>query len=327
MKVLRGIVLGFWVTVMAGCVGLIATYYILSQTILNPAAVKGWFNDSGVYRTLIDMEAKNSAQIPASSSIVTPKVMERAIRAGTRPDDVRKKAEPIIDAVYAWLDSKNPDIEFSLSTKDDYERLMTALRSELTAHIKTLPACDQYVAPEELATATCLPSYVTVDTAVDTVMKQIREQDSLSEKVLTPEALSLETKSDGVRLLPDLISYLWVAQLMAMPVLAIIALVLVIKRRGGGLISVASALLSSSLTLFILVGLIHFGGASLIDSLSTSGETENMALIEPLVREALKDVGSTALSTGLLLTITSVVLGGLGFWWRKHSRRRATISS
>ena len=326
MKILRGVLLGFWVAVMAGCVSLVAIYYILSQTILSSTAVKEWLNDSGTYGRLTEAIASNisASQSPQEAGFITSDMIRNAVKASIGPETAKSKIEPIIDATYAWLDSKSPEITFSISTEKETGLLLAALRTEVLTKLKSLATCDQYVAPEALATANCLPSYTTPEEAADVVMQMAEGHEALRDKTLTPDKVI--TIDSSTKRLPDLVSYLWVAQLIAMPIFGIVTLFLVVTRRGGGLVAVASALLSPGLTLLVLALILQVWGASLAETLSIGEKTGDLTLVEPFMKEALKDIATTTLYVGLILSAISVALGGLGIWWRKRARRKATTS-
>lgn len=324
MKFLRGIALGFWIMLMTFCVSLVAAYYILSQTILNPAAAKSWLNDSGAYSSLAELVVPQVAT-PSEETVVrlvTPDMVQRAAKASIKPEAVKAKVEPIVDATYAWLDSKSPEVTFSISTTAETDAFLAALRSEVLAKIKSLPICEGYVDTAVLETATCLPGYVTAEEATDAVMQRLGEQETVRAKALTPEVFSRQNKPNFASNLPDIISLFWVAQLIAIPVFILIALWLLAKRRGGGLVAIASSLLTPGLTLVILAFVLQIGGKAFVESLVAQSDFATVAA--PLGREILKDLASVTLLAGAVLSGVALVAGGLGIWWRRRSRAKKT---
>lgn len=324
MKFLRGVALGFWILLMSFCVSLVAAYYILSQTVLSPAAVKGWLNDSGVYSSLSDMvvpQLSEEGQEETVVRLITPDMVQRAAKSSIKPETVKAKVEPIIDAVYAWLDSKSPEVTFSVSTKDETQAFLAALKGEVLAKIKTLPECQGFVDTTALETANCLPWYVSAEEATDLVMQRLSEQEAIRSMSLTPEMFERSGQSTFSSELPDLVSYFWVAQLIAMPIFGILALWLLFKRHGGGLVAIASSLLSPGVTLIVLGLVIQFGGAAFIESFVAKSEIAEIAA--PLGEEIAKDLASITLATGLVLSGVAAVLSGLGIWWRKRAKAQA----
>lgn len=326
MKILRGIMLGFWVTIMSVCVSLVAAYYIASQTILSPTAVKGWLSDSGVYASLTDIVVPNlmgsEQPVPEATSTISSEMIQRAAKASIKPEMVKGKVEPIIDATYAWLDSKSPEIRYEISTTEITAGFLAALRAEVLAKAKTLPECTGYVAPEDIVTANCLPWYVSPEVATDAVMEYVGKQETVRHMVITPETFSAQQKSGLSDRLPDFISYFWVAQLLAMPVFALVALWLVLKRRGGGLIAIASSLLTPGLTLLVIGLFLLVGGGVSIESLVAESQFANIA--GPLGKVITKDLASVTLLVSAVLLVVALVTGSLGFWWRKRSRARGS---
>lgn len=325
MKILRGIALGFWVTILSVCVSLVAVYYIASQTILSPTAVKGWLNDSGAYTSLTDIVAPNlmvsDQPVPEATSTISADMIQRAAKASIKPEMVKAKVEPIIDATYAWLDSKSPEIRYEISTTDITTGFLAALRAEVLAKAKTLPECSGYVAPEDIVTANCLPWYVSPEAATDAVMEYVSKQEAVRHMVITPETFSAKQKSGLSDHLPDFISYLWVAQLLAMPVFALVALWLILKRRGGGMIATASSLFTPGLTLLIIGLVLLVGGGISIESLVV--ESQFASIAGPLGKEITKDLASITLFVSAVLLLSALITGGLGFWWRKRSRAKS----
>ena len=324
MKILRGITLAFWIMLMTGCVSLVAAYYILGQTILNPGTVKGWLSESGIYNSLaeniVPKLAVNHEEAVAESSFVTNDMLQRAAKSTFKPESVKAKAEPVIDAVYAWLDSKSPEITFSVSIEAETEAFFTALRGEILAKIKTLPECTTYVAPEDAVSANCLPFYATPENATDIVMQKVREQSTLSAKALTPESFTSSGADNATNKLPDLISYLWVAQLIAIPIFALIALFVIFKRRAAGLIAVGSSLLMPGLTLLALGLLLLLGGGAFIESLVAKSEVASVA--GPLGKVITETFSTTSIQAGAVVGGVGAVLVAGGFWWKRRSKRR-----
>ena len=318
MKVWRAFTLAFWGTLITVCVSLIAVYFVLSQTLLNPTAVKRWLDQSGSYAVLAEIVVpnivKNSGGIP-SNSLVADDMLMRAAKASITADDVKAKSGPIIDAVYAWLDSKSPEITFSIPVTSETDRFLQALRNELFTKIKSLPECQGFIDPSTLADANCLPPYVTTDGAVDFVMERVQQQELFRDKVLTPTLITGKTVTLNQRI-PDAISLFWVIQLIAMPVVAVLTLFLIIKRRATGLIAVAVALAIPALALLV-VGLLAMGsGETVIASLLSKSDLT--AIAAPLSKAAASSVASTSLLTGGVLAVVSIGLGGCGTWWRKR---------
>jgi len=323
MKVWRGITLGFWIMLMTACVSLIAVYYILAQTVLNPATVKKWLNESGSYgalaETIVPMIATPDDALTPSNKLVTPDMVKRAARASITSDDVKAKIEPVIDATYAWLDSKSPEITFSVSIGTESERFLQALRREVRTKLESLPECTDYVDPATLEQATCLPWYVSAESATDSVMARIEQQDIFRDKKISHEILATKSSASLSKQLPELVSLLWVIQLIAMPVAGVIALFLIAKRRATGLIAVSTSLLIPGIALLVLGLLFHFGGNATVSGFVE--KSEFAAIAEPLGKTIAKSVASITMQVGGLLGGIAIVLGALGIWWRKRTRK------
>lgn len=323
MKVWRGITLGFWVMLMTACVSLIAFYYILTQTVLNPTTVKKWLADSGSYSTLVETVVPMLATTDSGSStpnnLVTTDMVRRAAKASISPNDMKAKVEPIIDATYAWLDSKSPEISFSVSTDAETRRFTEALRREVLVKAKSLPECNGSIDAAALEQASCLPWYVSAEGATDSVMARVEQQELFRDNKLTPDILASKTSISASDRLPEVISLLWVIQLIAMPIAAVVALFVLVKRRASGLIAVSTSLLLPGISLLIIGLLFASSSGSAVSGFVE--KSEFAAIAEPLGKVAAKSITAVAMQVGGLLLGSALVLGAIGVWWRVRSRK------
>lgn len=327
MKVWKAFTLGVWVVVMTTCVALIAVYYILSQTVLSPNTVKKWLNDSGSYGQLaevvVPMLAASDNKATAKSALVTDEMLQRAAKASLKPEEVKTKVEPIIDATYAWLDSKSPEVTFSVSIDEESERFLDALRREVRARAESLPECDGYIGIAEIEAADCLPWYVSSDAAADTVIARLQQQEIFRDKVLEPESIAAKSTTSVSGRVPELISLIWVVQLIAMPIASLVALFVIVKRRAAGLVAVSTALLLPGLTLLVIGLLFQLGGHAAVSGLVE--RSDFAALAEPLGKTIARSFTSTLYLVGGVLTGIGTVLAAVGIWWWK--RKPKTQSS
>jgi len=325
MKVWRGFTLALWIALMTTCVSLVAVYYILAQTILSPVTAKKWLNESGVYGQLAEVVVPKLTPADDSTAttngLITPDMLQRATKLSIKPADVKAKVEPIIDATYAWLDSKSPDITFSVSIGEESERFLQALRREVRAKIESLPECSGYVDPAELERASCRPWYVSTDSATDTIMAKIEQQDIFRDKKLSPDTLAGKTTVTPGKNIPELLSLLWVIQLVAMPVAGLAALFVIVKRRAAGLTAVGVSLLTPGLGLLVIGLLLHFGGGTAITDFVE--KSDFAAVAAPLGRVIAQSFATITLQVGGILSGIGIVAVAAGIWWwrrRRHSK-------
>lgn len=315
--------MALWATLMTSCVSLLAAYYILSQTLLNPTTVKQWLNDSGAYSSLVETIVPslvtNSGVSITSTSVVTPDMLQRAAKASIRPEDIRAKTEPVVDAVYAWLDSKSPEVNFSIETGVETDRLLKALRVEVLAKAKSLPVCTGYIDLASLEQATCLPWYVSPEGATDSVMQRVEQQDIFRDKKLTADSFMGREGVTFGKWLPSAVSALWVAQLITMPILGAAILFVITKRRAAGLIAVGSSLLTPGLALLVLGLLLFVGGSTSIAAFVQEGDVA--AIAQPLGKVIAQTLANITLQVGGILTGLGALITVAGIWWRKRSRR------
>lgn len=323
MRVWKVITLGFWVMLMTACVSLIAVYYILAQTVLNPTTVKKWLDESGSYTTLaetiVPMLATGEDATAPSNKLVTPEMLKRAAKASITPNDVKAKVEPVIDATYAWLDSKSPEVTFSVSVGTESERFLQALRREVRSKLETLPECGGTIDIRELEQASCLPWFVSAESATDSVMTRIEQRDIFRDKEITPDSLSTSNPASASNRLPEIVSLLWVVQLIAMPVAGVVALFVIAKRRATGLIAVGISLLLPGIALLIVGLLSYSSGAAIVSGFVEKSEFATIAA--PLGTTVAKSLASVTLQISALLCGVAVVIGALGIWWRKRIRK------
>jgi hypothetical protein len=311
--------LTLWVVLISACVGFAAMYYVLSQTILSPTAVKHWLDQSGSYSILAEEVVPLLAQGEEApkSTLLTHDMLKRAAKASLKPEDVKAKTEPMVDAVYAWLDSKSPEITFTVSTEDETRKFLHALRTELLAKVKTLPGCTQYVDVAELEQANCLPWYITADTAVSTVMTRVEQQDVFRDKQLTPESFTGRVATTPSKRIPDIISLMWVVQLVAIPLAAISALFLIVKRRAIGLFAVGLSLLIPGLLLLASGVFFSVAGSTTITAFVEKSELAAIAV--PFGSTVASSLALICYQVGGVLGIIAIALGVVSIWWRKRT--------
>jgi hypothetical protein len=302
---------------MAGCVTVILSHLALERSVLSPAEGRRALAASDVYKKLRDDTLTGRLMTSVLTHYPDNKLIDKdSIRqalAATVPDaQLPSLAEPAVTNIYRWLDSKEPGISFTIKIGDKRDAFLSALNSQLNKRIKALPECSAYdfAAQDELLSATCLSSYTTAKDAAAAVVKEINTSANDIGGDITSTSLGLDDLPSGVRNAPDYLNYFWVANLLAMAVGGILAILVIITRRLWGIVAVGISIVIGGCVTWMLA-----------IPLSTLPTTNNIvssviAALRPHLTTLLTRYGALAVLGGVLI----ILLGVAGLRW--HQRRR-----
>lgn len=320
MKVWRGFTLTVWVILLMLLASFALQYRAIQTTVLDSGTAKAQLVKTGAYEQLRDtlllekLRTLVQERYPENTIVDSP--MLRTILAETLPrDEMERRFEPAVDAFYRWIDSKEPEINFSIDLSDKTSLFYRALEVQLGKKLATLPSCGDYRYPPEEAVLVdkCIPVYVSVLEATSAAMSILRSDELPIGNTVTPETFALPTgQSSVLKQLPTYLNYLWVLNYVAIALFALIALLVIVSRRSLGILAVGVSIIGSALLLWLT--------QSIIRNLVPHQAEGVFAFLSELTKALLTAFTATSTQYALvcLLIGTLLAAGAVGWrWWRK----------
>lgn len=352
MKIVRR--MGLWLcsSVFALSVSIILLYTVLSTTLLDSHAVKGWLTKSNTYSQLannvIAPAVKSSyASQGQNNSLITPDMIQAASQASVSPDFVKKAAESNIDTFYAWInstDATSTSPQFALPLQDAQTAFYASLENQILAKVSVLPVCTSGQQAVDISGQVhCLPRGISPQEFVSQLVNGFKENSSIFTKPVTsndftgsqPTLSDVATPSQATpantvnNAMPSYVH--WVHSIYpitwaAAAVLAI-ALVFLASSRWRGIVNVGWHIFSPAI-LFAIVGLLAviFGPKLSFASLITGTQSGLVDLLQSLLRTVIVAVGTQVLLVGGSAIAIALILIGAGYLWRHLLLKRAAAA-
>lgn len=319
MNIWRGIGITFVAVLLAAFLAIAAAYFALDRSVLDTKKTEAALTHSQFYvivrrdKFIPQLTEQITQKFSPSSALTTTDVID-SLRDAFPQDTVNSMTNTVIDATYAWLNKKSPDIDFSIPLTTERNTFIDALGKRVTTNLEKLPACTRYSQfSEDSNEITCIPPTATVEEVQGEIMDKVKEAVEQSDTAITPDTIGLDSKSLGsYDTAPDYLSLLWVANLVALPLAALLTLYLVVKRRSLGLIVIGITVLAIAVVCITAGQLL--GTVALPSDSLTRTATGTM---RPLIIDQLKLLAIWGGVASAFLIIGGVV-------WRKLAVRRAS---
>lgn len=317
MKVWRGVTLTLWALLMMGCAAYAISYHSLETTALSKNTVTPLLARSSVYETardqLLVQEIIDTLQdkLP-NNRFFDRNLIQSSLASAVSKQAIEAKAAPVVDSVYSWLDSKTPNVSFSVSFADKKEAFYQALQANVSKKIAGLRTCSGSPYPPEdaLFSSLCRPSYVSSKEATDAVMAYARSSDVIPTDAITADSFTLPT-SAHVGMLKQIPAYLnlaWVAYWVAIAVFTLLLLLVVITRRWLGVVTAGASLLVAGIVVLLTVPVISRFTLPVQDA---TGQ-----LAASIIAAVLPSFTSADSRLALLSCLAGAAGIGLGLLWR-----------
>lgn len=321
MKVWRGFTLVLWAILLVMCATFVIAYHSLQTTILDQQKTATWLQGSPVYATLRDeviapeVLANINSQLP-NNQLLDLNLVRTALHDTIPDSELEARLRPALTNVYHWLDSKEPEVTFSLSFDDKETAFYKALERAVNKKTTSLDSCvvDPYPPEDALLKYRCLPSYLTAKEATQAVMGSIRANGIASSTSIQADQFELPQGTDvgQVKQLPTYLNMLWAINWLALAGLVIIPIFLLFSRRAVGSIAVGVALITAGLLVLIITPRITDYTLTAPTGLGRVA-AETIALLVPQITQSASLFATISVAAG----VVCVVLGGI---WRKKSR-------
>ncbi len=230
--------------------------------------------------SLLETNKNQSLSVAGKITLEDPQIQE-IIKSAFPAKELETHANTIEDALYDWLEQKQPALHFSIDLTDSKQRLAEGLADFAVNRLQSLPICTSSVVEIDPFSAECQPPYVNYEMEHIALVQQFQnEQGFLKDPIITEKTImgeSEESFEEKYRNLPAFYSLAKVSPVYIVLLLTALALVVIFasstkkrgyKKIGRGLIVAGTSLIFFTF-LFSYV-LPSFTGS--LPILQTSGE-------------------------------------------------------
>jgi len=148
------------------------TLQTINDTVLNRTETKTWLAASGTYDRLLPAVLAHDSTAQQQIATVGAPTLQQATQNAlvqTFPTSfVQQSSERVLDGVYNWLDSKQPNIQFEINTTTYKEGFIKNLTLQLEPALTALPRCTS-LAQFNTSNPSCLPPGTTAAQAAETM--------------------------------------------------------------------------------------------------------------------------------------------------------------
>lgn len=321
MNVWRGFTLTVWIVIMTILAAFVMHYHAFQSTALQSQKVKAELKRTGTYETIRDTSLRDSvlsaltAKYPDNTLI--DQELVTSVLAETLPSPVlAKHLDPVVDATYRWLDSKEPEILFSVDLSDREQVLYRSLEVKLGKKIAALPSCGDYRYPPEDAVLNdrCIPVYTSDEEVTELISNTIRQEGTPLGDPITSEAFTVpQDQKAFLKQIPTYLNYLWVANVLALIVLGLIALFILASRRLIGLGAIGISLIAAGSVVLI--------SAPIIAGISAPSSDGVAGLLQKVIDSYSPAYSSLSTSYGLISIGSGVVIVLIPALWMRRRRK------
>lgn len=325
MKVLTLLRLMIWSLVLAICIVVVTSNYIVSQTILDKHNLQTAAKKGNVYSTvrnqLLAPHILATAKESDYAALVDAKLVNESAAKVFDDATLEKLFSPAVDSLSAWLNSKQPDASFTIDAHEQMERLSTTLTDKVVTRIMALPDCTYRNSLKDIENGVCKSVYVTEDELRQEIIASLRTNSVIRDGEITAEQLTLpESLISRTRNIPEFINMLYSVAIFAAGIFALVSLRLLFKHRLIGIATIGISGLLASGILFVVVQSFASYMASI--ALEPAYETVAQSITQLVADETKQTVARlSAISMALVLV-------GIGLWFftkRRQKDKRHTV--
>jgi hypothetical protein len=318
MDTSRRILLALLIPLFLGLLFVLALDVGVTQTFGNSDNVKKVLAKSGLYNSLVPNLLKQQGNIETAAGTIptTDPLVQQAATKALTPAEVQQKSEAAIDSIYAWLDSKTAQPDFSLSFTPSKAALADSLANSVQAKLSTVPACTTFYTSTvfDPLNATCLPPGVSSVSAANNLRNQINgatiESASFKASDLKSDSAPNQTAfQDQFKDIPKLYQRAKKAPVV-LTILVVLTAAAMVTLRGNwraGLRQVG--LLTLVLGVFMLAFAFVFNSA--IKSKAATGVNTDNKVLQQNLKDAAKDLASDVNKNYIRFGVIYIVASGL----------------
>jgi hypothetical protein len=309
MNVLATIRRILWSIILAACITVCSLYLVVSNVLLSGNNLQKITKESSITQTIRDdvllprvLESAKSSQY---STLLDEKTVTKAFQDSISTDDLSKKLTPAVDALQEWLNSKRPDVTFSIDTSDLADRFASKLSAAVSAKIKALPACNYTNTTVDAESGVCRSPFVSQTELDETIKRTINNESTAKNATITQDTIQLprEARQAGQDL-PTYLNMLYSATVVTAGIGALITLWLLLKHRLAGIVTIGAACVLAGVTLFVATSAVR----AVVASLDGDPLIGHLVLsISSLVTDAIRYAGLLLVGGGLVAIVLGVV--------------------
>jgi hypothetical protein len=259
---------------------------------------------------------KNQSITAAGTITLNDPDIQNIINEAFPSSELETHANTIIDAVYDWLEQKQPNLSFSVDLTASKQRLSEGLAEYAVNRLMSLPICTQTVVEIDPFSAECQPRFINYDIERTALIQQLQEEQGFLENpIITQETIlgdSEESFEDKYENLPVFYSLAKISPIYVILLLSSLALIVIFasstrkrgyKKIGHGLIGAGASLIF--FTFIFSYVLPSFTGT--LPVLQTSGEGID-ALLNDLSINFGRDYSNMIIKISAPLILIGIVL-------------------
>jgi hypothetical protein len=291
---------------------IMASLWLINQTILRPEVIKKWANDSGLYTNIVPAAIEvidnpdTETSIPFKDTLI--------IEAGKTAFDealLRRTTEQLIDQISAWLRSSDGKLTINLDISDARAQLATGIGAVATTKLQQLPACGATLPTSfDAFNTTCLPKGIDPTLEGQRLANELTNNTSfLGTGIITNETLDLpDQTSDFYTAVPKMYqAYRTVLIVITVLVVAFSLVIIFFSTdRRKGIRRVART--------YIIMAIILVSTAIFVPYLSrgyapATTSTSDQAFVDKIIRPLIDQVEKSAVREHFII---AGVIGSIG---------------
>lgn len=320
MRVFAAIRLIIWALLLGICVTIVAVYFCLAQTFLQPKNIKAWADQSHLGTTIRDtiiapkiIDNINATQ-PSARSLLTDAVIKKSLTQTLTNQDIDHRLQPALQSFSAWLDSAKETPTLTINTEGVSTAFIKHIADNVNANLHAAKKCTSNNSYNDVEVGSCFYDNETTATIVNTIKDNLASSiDSLNIGHDITFTLPVTTSSVSGLSLPELFNGLRSVAIVAGGILLLSSLWLLVKRRYSGLIAIGISILIGAAGTSIVIALMVARIGALI------GENDFRAFIAAATRSLQAE--SHTISLILLISGFVVLLIGMALSSLMSKRR------
>lgn len=318
MKAFTLLRLMIWSIILTICIVVVASNFIVSQTVLDKHKLEAAAKKGDVYPVirsqLLAPHILAAAKESDYSALVDEQLVNESVSKVFDDNTLEKLFSPALDSFSAWLNSKQPDASFTIDAQDEMKILSTNLTDKIVARIMNLPDCTYRNSLKDVENGVCKSIYVTQDELRQEILAALQTNNTIRDGKITASQLTLSNSLVArTRNIPELINMLYSAAIFAAGIFALVTLRLLFRYRLVGVATIGIAGILASIVLFVGIQSTASFATSIALEPAYASITQS---ITQLVADEAKRIALYLLAVSIVLTLL-----GAGLWFGIRRRR------
>lgn len=314
MNVLATIRRIIWGIILGICITVAALYFAFSNTFLTGNGLHQVISKAQVSQTIRDdfllpkvLEGIHASQY---SQFLDDAAVTKAFNEALPSETLDTKLTPAIDSLQAWLNSKEPAVNFTIDTSDISANFISKLSQTASTKYASLPRCTFANTLIDAERGLCQSPLVSKEDLAAAITRTVERDPALNTATFTQETITLSpsVKQAG-HSLPDYLNIAYGLSIIAAGVAVLVTLWLLFKHKLAGIVTIGLAGLLAGLLLFIAATAIpltvpNFGGDPLPSNLLLGAAR----LLADTIKQYSLIIAAIGFLLGVIALITMVIM-------------------